>query len=100
MADGFGFAAKWKKPRSRRGSLGWACRWSAQTQIRESSDNPILNAFWRVAPSVRFSALAIRLAGVFFLARVFNSRRCSAVHARRFVAFLAIYKLHMGKAPF
>jgi hypothetical protein len=73
-------------------------QWTARTQARESSDRPILNAFCRVAPSVRFSVLAIRLAGVFFLARVFNSRRCSAVHARRFVAFLAIYKLHMRRA--
>jgi hypothetical protein len=29
-----------------------------------SSDNPMLKAFWRVAPSVRLSALAMRFAGV------------------------------------
>ena len=32
---------------------------SAKFQARESSDNPRLNAFCRVAPSVRFSVLAI-----------------------------------------
>jgi hypothetical protein len=41
-------------------------------QARESSDNPILNAFCRVAPSVRFSDLAILLAGVFFRASDFK----------------------------
>jgi len=46
-------------------------------QARESSDNPILNAFWRVAPSVRLSILAIFLAGVFFRASDFSSRTCA-----------------------
>ena len=43
--------------------------------------------------SERFSVLAIRAACVFFRASAFNVRRCSGVHARRFVAFLAIEKL-------
>jgi hypothetical protein len=34
----------------------------------------MLNAFWRVAPSERFSFLAIRDAGVFFRAIDFSSR--------------------------
>ena len=50
----------------------------------------MLNAFCRVAPSERFSVLAIRPACVFFRASAFNVRTCSGVHARRFVAFLAI----------
>jgi hypothetical protein len=49
----------------------------------------MLKAFCRVAPSVRFNALAIPAAGFFFFARVFNVRTCSDVHARRF-DFLAI----------
>jgi hypothetical protein len=56
-------------------------------QARESSDNPILNAFWRVAPSERFSFLAIRAAGVFLRAIDFSSRTCTDVHARIFVPF-------------
>jgi class 3 adenylate cyclase/tetratricopeptide (TPR) repeat protein len=43
-------------------------------QARESSDNPRLNAFCRVAPSVRFSVLAIFAAVVFFRASVFKVR--------------------------
>ncbi len=46
----------------------------------------MLNAFWRVAPSVRFSALAIRRAGVFLRASDFNSRTCAGVQARLFDA--------------
>jgi len=51
---------------------------------RESSDNPILKAFCRVAPSVRFRDLAIFFAGVFLRANVLSSRTCSAVQARLF----------------
>jgi hypothetical protein len=61
----------------------------AKFQARESSDNPRLNAFCRVAPSVRFKVLAILAARVFFFARVFNVRTCAGVHERRF-EFLAI----------
>jgi hypothetical protein len=50
----------------------------------------MLNAFCRVAPSVRFSVRAILAAGVFFFASVFSSRTCTDVHARRFDAFFAI----------
>jgi hypothetical protein len=59
---------------------------------RESSDNPMLNAFWRVAPSVRLSALAIFLAGVFFLAMDLRVPRCCADHATR-LRFFAIQSL-------
>jgi hypothetical protein len=82
-----------KKLRSWGARLGKAYRRTERTQTRESSDRPILNAFCRVAPSERFSVLAIRAACVFFRASAFNVRRCSGVHARRFVAFLAIEKL-------
>jgi hypothetical protein len=58
--------------------------------LRESSDNPILNAFCRVAPSERFNFLAIRPAGVFFFAIVFSSRTCVDVHARLFFVFLCL----------
>src|SRR6185437_7206779 len=50
----------------------------------------MLNAFWRVAPSVLFNFLAILAAAVFFLASDFNSRISVAVQARRFFDFLAI----------
>ena len=63
---------------------------STPTQTRESSDTPMLSAFCRVAPSERFSVLAMRAACVFFRASAFKVRTCSGVHARRFVAFLAI----------
>jgi len=51
---------------------------------RESSDNPILNAFCRVAPSVRLRVRAMLAARVFFFASVFNVRTCAVVHAWRF----------------
>jgi len=60
-----------------------------EVQARESSDKPRLNAFCRVAPSVRFKALAIFPAGVFLRAADFNSRTSADVHERRF-EFLAI----------
>ena len=43
---------------------------AAKCQARESRDNPRLNAFCRVAPSVRFNVLAILAALVFFRASV------------------------------
>jgi hypothetical protein len=52
-----------------------------------SSDNPMLNAFWRVAPSVRLNDRAIRAAGVFSRASLFRARTSSDDHARRFVLF-------------
>src|SRR5262249_18032203 len=58
-------------------------------QARESRDRPMLNAFWRVAPSVRFRDRAIRDAFVFFRAAAFKVRTSVVVHARRF-DFLAI----------
>jgi hypothetical protein len=50
----------------------------------------MLNAFCRVAPSVRFNFLAILDAGVFRFAMDFKSRTSPEVHARRFFARLAI----------
>jgi hypothetical protein len=50
----------------------------------------MLKAFWRVAPSVRFSFLAIADAGVFFFAIDFRSRTSTEVHARRFFVRFAI----------
>jgi hypothetical protein len=61
-----------------------------KNQERESSESPMLNAFWRVAPSVLFNFLAIFAAAVFFFANDFNSRISGAVQARRFFDFLAI----------
>ncbi len=65
-------------------------------QARESSDNPIANAFCRVAPSVRFRVLAIFFAGVFLRARVLSSRTCTAVQARFFFDPFFIKNLHMS----
>ena len=50
----------------------------------------MLNAFCRVAPSVRFNCLAILAAGVFLRAIVFSSRTSVEVHARRFFDFFAV----------
>ena len=63
---------------------------AAKCQARESRDNPRLNAFCRVAPSVRFNVLAILAALVFFRASVFKVRTWSVVQARRVDTFLAI----------
>ena len=43
-------------------------------QARESSDNPILNAFCRVAPSLRLRVRAMLAARLFFFASVFSVR--------------------------
>src|SRR5215469_15270504 len=50
----------------------------------------MLKAFWRVAPSVRFSFFAICPAVVFFFAIALRSRTSVAVHARRFFFIFAI----------
>jgi hypothetical protein len=42
----------------------------ARFQARESSDNPMLNAFCRVAPSVRFRVRAMLVTRVFFSKRL------------------------------
>jgi len=55
-----------------------------KSQARESRDSPRLNAFLRVAPSLRFRVLAMLAACVFFFASVFKVRTCSVVHARHF----------------
>jgi hypothetical protein len=57
---------------------------------RESSDNPRLNAFCRVAPSLRLRVLAIFLAGVLLRAADFNSRTSALVQARLFEFLLAM----------
>jgi hypothetical protein len=56
---------------------------------RESNDTPRLNAFCRVAPSVRFRVRAMLAARVFFFASAFKVRTSAASQARRF-DFLAI----------
>ena len=61
----------------------------SRCQPRESSDSPRLNAFCRVAPSVRFNLLAMLDAWVFLRANVFSVRTSDDVHERRF-EFLAI----------
>jgi hypothetical protein len=53
-------------------------------QPRESSDIPRLNAFCRVAPSLRFNVRAMLDALVFLRANVFSVRRSDDVHGRRF----------------
>ena len=53
-------------------------------QPLESSDSPRLNAFCRVAPSVRFSVRAMLDACVFLRANVFSVRTSDDVHERRF----------------
>jgi hypothetical protein len=50
----------------------------------------MLKAFWRVAPSVLLSFLAICAALVFLRAIVFSSRTSPEVHARRFFFLFAI----------
>ena len=50
----------------------------------------MLNAFCRAAPSVQFSFLATRGAGVFLRAIVFSSRTCSDVQARLFDPFFGM----------
>jgi hypothetical protein len=58
---------------------------------RESSDNPRLNAFCRVAPSLRLRLLATFFAGVLLRAADFNARTSALVQERRFEFLLAIY---------
>ena len=59
---------------------------------RELSETPKASAFWRVAPTVRLSALAIFGAGVLARAIVLRSFTSLFVHSRRF-AFLAMVPL-------
>ncbi len=74
-----------------------AFRWS----IARIERKPMLKAFCRVAPSVRFRDLAIVLAGVFLCASVLSSRTCADVQARFF--FDPFFKLGPSwkrRAPF
>jgi hypothetical protein len=65
-------------------------RFAADSQERESSESPMLKAFWRVAPSVLLSFLAICDALVFLRAIAFSSRTSPEVHPRRFFFRFAI----------
>jgi len=65
-------------------------RCALKNQERESSESPMLKAFWRVAPSVLLSFFAICDALVFLRAIVFSSRSSLEVHARRFLFLFAI----------
>jgi hypothetical protein len=58
----------------------------------------MLNAFWRVAPSVRFRVRAIFAAGVFFRASVFNSRMCVGVQDSLFFPFFIFISLYHADA--
>src|ERR1700739_626683 len=77
-----------KEKRSQHGSSFDQITSSFRYYIRASSDTPKLNAFWRVAPSVRFSFFAIFPARVFFRASVFKVRTSSVVQERRFPFFM------------
>ena len=55
------------------------------------------NAFWRVAPSVRFRVRAILAAGIFFRASVFSSRICTDVQGRLFDPFFM--RISMYESP-
>ena len=79
-----------EKPR-RLAGLNWRAwaRSSFPDQERELSDSPILKAFCRVAPSVRFRVRAMLAARVFLRAIVFSVRTSADVHDRRF-KFLGI----------
>ena len=57
---------------------------SFPVQERVSSDNPILKAFCRVAPSVRFRVRAMLATRVFLRAIAFSVRTSDDVHERRF----------------
>ena len=78
-----------KSPADWRG-LNWRA-WARASRIRnaKSSDSPILKAFCRVAPSVRFRVRAMLAARVFLRAIVFSVRTSDDVHERRF-EFLGI----------
>jgi len=77
-------------PSLRAGADQRADKFAADSQERESSESPMLNAFWRVAPSLLLSFLAICDALVFLRAIVFSSRTSPEVHARRFFVLFAI----------
>jgi hypothetical protein len=47
--------------------------------------SPRLNAFWRIAPGVRFIAFEILTTGVLLFECALRSRTCSFVHATRLV---------------
>jgi hypothetical protein len=57
---------------------------------RDLNDRPNPDSFWRVAPSVRPRARAIIAIGILRRASPLSSRTSLSVHARRFVALLAM----------
>jgi len=59
-------------------------------QALVSSDKPRLNAFCRVAPSVRFNVRAMLAARFFLFACFFNVRTSAVGHTRRRFEFFAI----------
>ena len=76
-----------KSPAQGRGFYsGEACYY----QARELSDNPIVNAFCRVAPSDLFKRRAIDRAGIFLRASDLRSRSCTDVQVRLFEAFFGM----------
>ena len=78
-----------KKPRTGAGLYSGEVK-LATCQARELSDNPILNAFCRVAPSDLFKRRAIDRAGIFLRASDLRSRTCTDVQVRRFDAFFGM----------
>jgi hypothetical protein len=86
----FGAQRRAAGPSLRAGADRRADKLAADSQERESSESPMLNAFWRVAPSLLLSFLAICDALVFLRAIVFSSRTSPEVHARRFFVLFAI----------
>ena len=70
----------------------------ALVRQRELSDNPILNAFWRVAPSDRFKRRAIDRAGIFLRASDLRSRTWTDVQVRLFDAFFGMHISELLKA--
>jgi hypothetical protein len=58
------------------------------------------NAFWRIAPSVRFIAFEIFTTGVFFLECIFNARTSAADHATRLVRPFAFVRRLAIVIPF
>ena len=66
---------------------------SSSFAARVSSDNPRLNAFCRVAPSVLLNVRAMFAARVLLAASLFNLRTSLAVHARLFIIQLQDRKM-------
>ena len=70
---------------------GWHDSSGVFVHPRESSDNPSMNAFCRVAASLRLRPFAIFLADILLRAADFSSRTSALVQCRRFEFLLAMY---------